>query len=154
MPSQTPTTFGSVDLDRSLRLILLDRLGAVHAEQPLAADDPRATAGRVTAHVAELGLRVERIRGTVSMAGVEVDHVWLAVRARGRGTADRWVLDAAFPLLDPSFVGLLASWVAGTTSTAELATMAAGAGVDQRVLGRIPSRATYRGLPVWSSRDS
>lgn len=153
MPSQTPTTFGSVDLDRSLRLVLLDRLGAAHAAQPLAADDPRGTAGRVSAHVAELGLQVERIRGTVSVAGVEVDHVWLAVRTDGGGPAGRWVLDAAFPLLDPSFVGLLASWVAGTTSTAELAAIAAGSGVDQRVLGRIPARATYRGHPVWSSRD-
>lgn len=153
MPSQTPTTFGSVELDRPLRMVLLDRLAAAHAEQPLAADDPRGTAGRVSTHVTELGLQVERIRGTVSVAGVEVDHVWLAVRADGDGP-DRWVLDAAFPLLDPSFVGLLAGWVAGTTSTAELAASAAGAGVDRRVLGRIPDRATYRGQPVWRSRDS
>lgn len=141
----TSEVFTSIDLDRDLRQMLVHRLTRSHAEQPFAADDPRGVAARVMADVGELGLDAVRIRGTVSVAGVEVDHVWLAVAGH-----PHWVLDASFPLLEPAFVGMLASYVAGMTSSAELAAIAARQGVEQRVLGAIPPAATYRGQPYWS----
>lgn len=143
----TSDLFTSVELDRELRQQLLLRLAALHAQQPFAADDPRAVVDRVAAHVTELGLESVRIRGTVSVSGAEVDHVWLAVAGQ-----QPWVLDASFPLLEPAFAALLAGYVAGTTSSAELAALASTVGVDRRVVGLIPPRATYRGQPYWTAR--
>ncbi|HUG86029.1 MAG TPA: hypothetical protein VMM13_15810 [Euzebya sp.] len=143
----TSEVFASIELDLDLREMLLDRLALSHAEHPFAADDPRGVVARVMTDVGDLGLDAVRIRGTVSVAGVEVDHVWLAVAGR-----PHWVLDASFPLLEPTFVSMLASYVAGTTSAAELAAIAVGQGVDRRVLGAIPPAATYRGQPYWSRR--
>ena len=144
----TSETFSSVELDLDLRGTVVQRLAVAHAARPFAADDPRDVVVRVGGHVAELGLEAVRIRGTVSVAGVEVDHVWLAVA----GPHQRWVLDASFPLLAPDFVGLLAGYVAGTTTSAELAAIGARLGVEQRILGAFPPAASYRGQPYWSAR--
>lgn len=143
----TSDLFTSVELDRDLRQQLLLRLAALHAERPLAADDPREVVARVSTPVSDLGLEAVRIRGTVSVSGVEVDHVWLAVAGQ-----QPWVLDASFPLLEPAFAALLAGYVAGTTTSAELAALASRLGVDRRVVGIIPPRTTYRGQPYWTAR--
>lgn len=141
------TVFTSAPLDAGLEGALLERLRADHHVRPLGADDPRAVATRVAVHLADLGVVATRFRGAVSWAGVEVDHVWLAV-ALPSGPA---VLDAAFPLHVPDFAAALAGYVAGLVSGAELAVLAARAPVEARVFGTFPPRAAYRGQPVWGS---
>ena len=88
-----------------------------------------------------IGCDVVTYRGGLLLAGVEVDHVWLAVDGR--------VLDAAFPLFVEDFVHVLRGWVAGDRPESDLVAAAEGAGVDARVLGRFPVHARYVGAPVW-----
>ncbi|CAN5188291.1 hypothetical protein BH23ACT9_BH23ACT9_08470 [soil metagenome] len=149
--ASTARIFSSVSIDRQLRAALVRRLTVDHAERPFSPGDPRETVVRVGRHLGDLGLQAVRIRGTVTVTGVEVDHVWLAVGSPG---TDGWVLDASLPLREPAFVGALAGYVAGMISGAELAAAALGMGIEQRVLGVFPPSATYRGQPYWSTRSN
>jgi hypothetical protein len=141
--------FTSTPVDDRVRSVLVQRLAQDHADQPFAPDDPRAVVGRAARHLDALGLSGTPIRGTVSIRGVEVDHVWLAI---GGDPAHGWVLDVSLPLLDAAFVAVLTRWVAGLTCDDELIGVAAPLGIDSRVLGIIPPSATYRGRPYWGAR--
>lgn len=123
-----------------LRALLDD----AHAREPFSPTRPRAAARRVGALAAGVGLSARLYRGGVELTGAEVDHVWLAV--------DDVVIDLAFPLFSPAFVGLLPRFVAGEIDADELEDAAAGAGIDERILGLLPPRVHYVGAPVWAQR--
>ncbi|MEX2620621.1 MAG: hypothetical protein WD250_10410 [Egibacteraceae bacterium] len=135
------TRFHSQPLPRELDRELRRRLVAAHREDPLAVD-ARRTVRRVAALAADLGMAVTVYRGGLDLHGSEVDHVWLDVDGR--------VIDAAFPLFVDRFVEVLRRFVAGDASAEELAAAAAGASVEERVLGLFPTRTGYLGRPVWS----
>lgn len=129
-----------------MRAPLVSCLTDVHARQPLLPDNPRDAVARVDAHLDRFGVVAVRIRGTVSLSGVEVDHVWLAARV---GDGLPWVLDPAFPLHAPAFIACLAGYVAGTTTRSRLAEIAALTRIEDRVIGEVPIAAVYRGSPYW-----
>lgn len=137
------TRFHSQPLPQELDVELRRRLVAAHQEEPLAVD-ARRTVRRVAALAAELGIPVTVYRGGLDLRGSEVDHVWLDVGGR--------VVDAAFPLFVDRFVEVLRRFVAGDADAEEVAGAAAGASVEERVLGLFPTRTGYLGQPVWSQR--
>ncbi|WP_370324840.1 hypothetical protein [Euzebya sp.] len=140
--------FTSIALDPAVRGRLIATLSGLHAERPLSAADPRDAVGRLQGALDALGLDAVRIRGAVGHAGVEVDHVWLAVRS---GPGGPWVLDAAFPLHQPTFLAALSGYVAGTTTREELDAIARRSRIEDRVIGELPARTTYRGRPYWGT---
>lgn len=140
-----PTRFESQPLPSALARELRRRLTAAHRDEPLSAVDARATVRRVTAIAAELGIHPTIYRGGLDLGGSEVDHVWVDLHGR--------VVDAAFPLFVDEFVGVLRRFVAGDAAADELAAAAAGAGVEERVLGLFPASAGYIGQPVWFQRS-
>jgi len=135
-------------LDRKVR----SRLRAAHRQEPFSPADPRAAAQRAAQVLAPLGLEVTVFRGGLDLRGAEVDHLWLAGFAAGAPDGGPFVLDPAFPLFDRDFVALLRSYVAGDGSREDLAAAAAGADLDDRVLGEFPPPINYLGSPVWSQR--
>lgn len=141
-----PRSFDSTDLVPELRDALVPLLRDAHDTEPFTPRDPRAGTRRALSLVESVGLSAITIRGAVDVAGVEVDHIWLAV---ADDAGDPWVLDPAFPLHQRSFVSMLGGYVAGVLSADDLAAAAAGAGLDDRVVGRFPRGTTYRGEPVW-----
>lgn len=149
MPDSPPTRFGSTALDPRWRRRILPPLDALHAAAPFTPRDPRDGLRRAGLVVEQVGLEVVTIRGTVAIAGVEVDHVWLAV-TDGEGAP--WVLDPSFPLHDRAFTALLPGYVAGDVSLDDLHLAAARSALSQRVVGTFPDGTGYRGQPVWGSR--
>ena len=139
-----PTMFEPQPLPRDVDTDLRFRLRRAHADEPFSTADPRDTTRRVADIAAALGLSTTMYRGGVDLRGTEVDHVWLDVGGR--------VVDAAFPLFRHDFVSVLRQFVAGDVSADVLESSAAGAGVDQRVLGLFPAPIRYLGAPIWSSR--
>lgn len=143
-----PTRFGSRDPLPRWRDALVPLLEDAHGDRPFSPKDPREGLHRATELVRTVGLEVVTIRGSVAVGGVEVDHVWLAVADEA---GEPWVLDPAFPLHSQSFIDLLAGYVAGTVTSADLARAAEGLGLADRVIGRFPRGTGYRGEPVWGS---
>lgn len=139
------TRFRSRPLPPGSGAQLRERIAQLHRDDPLSAVDARATVRRVAAVAWQLGLPSTVYRGGLDLRGWEVDHVWLDVDGR--------VVDAAFPLFVEDFVEVLRRFVAGDSSDDELALAAAGAGVDERVLGVFPPTTGYLGRPVWSQRS-
>lgn len=139
------TRFRSQPLPGGMDHRLRRRLAREHRAEPLSAVDPRATVRRVSVVAEELGLRATVYRGGVDLRGSEVDHVWLDIEGR--------VVDAAFPLFAADFVEVLRRFVAGDAPPEELAEAAAGATVEERVLGLFPPTAGYLGQPVWTQRS-
>ena len=139
-----PIAFQSRPLPGEVSPPLRRRLVQAHGSQPFSADDPREAARRAATIAEELGLSVTVYRGALDLAGSEVDHVWVDLNGH--------VIDVAFPLFVPTFVDGLRRYVVGDIEAAELAAIAASAGVDQRVLGEFPAPLRYRGEPVWSAR--
>lgn len=119
-------------------------LAQEHRLRPFSAVDPRETVRRVAGVAHALGLRSTVYRGAVDLRGAEIDHVWLELDGR--------VVDAAFPLLEEAFVGVLRRFVAGDVEADELAGAADAFSLDGRVLGRFPESIRYIGEPVWTSR--
>ncbi len=140
------TVYSSTSLSPGLLDRLLVVLGDAHRERPLLPDAPRDVVHRAEARMATVGLRSVRIRGTVSYAGVEVDHVWLAV---SDDSHTPFVVDAAFPLHVRAFAEALAGYVAGTVTSADLVAVAEGTRLEDRVIGSFPAVAGYRGQPYW-----
>ena len=136
--------FQSRPLPKRVAAALRARLRDAHGSQPFDALDPRHAARRVVDIAADLGLEPTVVRGSLDLDGTEVDHLWLDVEGR--------VVDVAFPLFVPTFVLSLRRWVTGDIEGEQLAAVAAGAGVEQRVLGEFPAPVRYRGQPVWTSR--
>ncbi|CAN5856566.1 hypothetical protein BH24ACT15_BH24ACT15_19950 [soil metagenome] len=142
--------FASSPLEPSLREPLVKGLAQVHADHPLLPNDPRGAAARVAGLLDRLGWSAVVTRGRLGLAAVEIDHVWLAVSSdRDHTEPAPWVLDAVFPLHEPSFLGSLPGYVAGTTSREELSALAAAARIEDRVLGEFPPDAVYWGTPGW-----
>jgi hypothetical protein len=148
----TPTVFRSTPLPQDVAARLVPRLATAHRRAPFSPLDPRDAARRVAAICADAGLSCTVIRGGVDLAGVEVDHVWLAVAPAVAGTG-AWVVDAAFPLFAADFVDVLRGYVAGDAEAEDLVRVAASAGLEHRVVGRFPAPVRYRGRPVWSARQ-
>lgn len=119
-------------------------LARAHELEPFSPVRPRATARRVGALAAGIGLAARLYRGGVELNGVEVDHVWL-------GVGDT-VIDVAFPLFMPHFRSLLPRFVAGDIEPEDLESAAARSGIDDRVLGLLPPMTRYIGQPVWAER--
>lgn len=148
-----PVRFHSRPLPADVRREVRSRLGAAHDEQPFSPADPRAAATRAALALAPLGLQIVVYRGGLDLRGAEVDHVWLAgVVDDGAPDAGPFVFDPSFPLFDLDFVVALRSYVAGDGSREDLAAVAAGADLDERVLGEFPPPINYLGSPVWSQR--
>ncbi|HUH08087.1 MAG TPA: hypothetical protein VML96_09800 [Egibacteraceae bacterium] len=135
-------------LPRPLARRVVSRLSRAHGDEPFSAVDARDTVRRVARIVAGLGLEATVFRGAVDLRGAEVDHVWLVVGSSERDSG--WVVDVAFPLFVAPFVDALRRFVAGDASADELATAAAMAGLDDRVVGVFPAGTGYLGRPVWS----
>ncbi len=125
---------------RALRVRLVDE----HGREPFSALDARGCVRRVAAIAEELGLRSTVYRGGLDLRGSEVDHLWLDVSGR--------VVDVAYPLFVEEFVAVLRGYVAGDAGPGDIASAAALAGVDERVVGEFPAALAYRGTPVWSAR--
>lgn len=139
-----PIAFRSQPLPTDAATQLRRRLTQTHLQEPFSALDPRRAAQRTTSIARELGLEVTLYRGALDLMGTEVDHVWIDFQGR--------VIDVAFPLFVPSFVAVLRDFVVGDAQPADLDTAAAGAGLEDRVLGEFPKPMQYRGEPVWSAR--
>lgn len=137
--------FVSRDLPQPGGHALRELLRQAHEHEPFSPVRPRITARRVGALAAGVGLGARLYRGGVELDGAEVDHVWLAV--------DDVVIDLAFPLFLPQFRSLLPRFVAGDIEPEQLESAAALAGIDERVLGRLPPSTRYVGHPVWVDRD-
>jgi hypothetical protein len=137
------------DVATDLRLLL----AGAHSTTPFSSADVRATVNRVRLLLADLPVRATVYRGGLDLAGVEVDHVWLALSGEPPWPGPGVVLDAAFPLLDDDFVGVLRCFVAGDADPEALDAAAARTDVTARVVGVFPARMRYLGRPVWSSRS-
>lgn len=159
----TTTVFRSQHLPPPLARGLRDRLVDAHRTRPFSPADPRESLKRVSAIAEQLGLTTTVYRGSLDIAGAEVDHLWLAaetghgespgVHAAARsGGSGAFVVDQSFPLFNADFLTVLRRWVAGDADDEQLAEAAAVADVDARVLGVIPSGLRYLGAPVWSAR--
>jgi hypothetical protein len=122
------------------------RLWREHAAAPFSAVDSRGTVRRVERVLRALGLSATVYRGALGLPGAEVDHLWVEVDGR--------VVDAALPVLDESFVALLRRFVAEDLTPEELASAAARATLDRRVVGEFPDTVRYIGAPLWSARRS
>lgn len=138
------TPFQSRPLPDTIGGVLRERLAAEHVASPFSPLDPRAAARRVVDVVADLGGTATVYRGTLDLRGSEVDHVWIGVDDR--------VVDVTFPLFVRGFVDVLRDFVAGDADSSDLANAAAGAGLEDRVLGVFPPPLRYRGAPVWAAR--
>ena len=139
-----PIAFRSQPLPADAALQLRRRLTQTHLREPFSALDPRRAAQRTTLIAKELGLEMTLYRGSLDLLGSEVDHVWIDFQGR--------VIDVAFPLFVPAFVAVLRDFVVGDAEPADLDSAAAGASLDERVLGEFPKPMQYRGAPVWSAR--
>jgi hypothetical protein len=148
-----PTVFRSTALPDDVAARVVPRLADAHRLTPFSPLDPRDATRRVAGICAEAGLTCTVIRGGVDLAGVEVDHVWLAVAPPGIA-GGAWVVDAAFPLFADDFVTVLRGYVAGDAEAEDLLRIAAQAGLEHRVVGRFPAPVRYRGRPVWSARHA
>ena len=136
--------FLSQPLRPAVAQALRARLGVAHAAEPFSPLDPRATVKRVALVVRDIGAEGTVFRGGLDLRGSEIDHLWLDV--------DGCVVDLAFPVFVDDFVVVLRRYVAGDARPADLAAIAAVAGVDERVLGLFPAPLRYCGEPVWSAR--
>ncbi|CAN5782906.1 hypothetical protein BH23ACT10_BH23ACT10_13870 [soil metagenome] len=136
--------FVSRDLPQPGGHALRSLVRRAHDVEPFSPVQPRATARRVGALAAGVGLVARLYRGGVEVHGVEVDHVWLGV--------DDVVIDLAFPLFTQHFRALLPRFVAGEIEPEDLVSAASDTGVDERVLGLLPPKTRYIGQPVWVDR--
>ena len=131
-------------------------LRAAHRQRPFSSADPRETARRVTALLADLPVVTRVYRGALDLRGIEVDHVWVALAGPApdgeASSAETYVLDAAFPLFEESFVELLRQFVLGETTAEQLEEVALLTGLETRVFGDFPRPMRYLGEPVWSHR--
>lgn len=144
------TVFEPRPLPRSVAGAFRRRLHEAHVRDPFSSVDPRSTVRRVSAIAASMNLETAVYRGGLELEGIEVDHVWLAVRLPESDDVPR-VVDASFPLFVEEFVETLRRFVAGDVSPERLSAVAAAAGVDERVIGLFPPPMRYLGMPVWSS---
>ncbi len=140
----TARRFVSRPLPPALAGPLRVRLRGAHRREPFSAVDTRGTIRRVRSILSDLGVEATVYRGGLDLQGSEVDHVWLDVGGR--------VVDVAFPLYVVDFVAALRCYVTGDVDDGALATVAAGAGVEDRVVGEFPAPLRYVGGPVWSAR--
>lgn len=135
---------------RALSADVRARLGEEHRRRPFVASDVRDAVRRAAGTLTDLPVSAVTFRGGLQLRGVEVDHIWLVLRAED--AEDPCVIDVAFPLFAEDFVALLPRFVAGEVEREELDDVGRDAALDQRVLGRMPRSVRYCGMPVWSSR--
>jgi hypothetical protein len=149
-----PQSFDPRPLPPSVAAQLRGRLGEAHRAEPFSTLQPRATAQRVVAIVERVGLQATLYRGGVDLRGSEADHVWLGGAVPPDVDTPAYVVDVAYPLFAEEFLATLRAFVAGDAPPERLAEVAAGAGLEDRVLGVFPEPVRYLGTPVWSARSA
>lgn len=137
--------FDSRPLPSRLIDAIAQRLAVAHAAEPFSPLEPRQAVRRVSEMLERVGEDPVVYRGALGLVGVEVDHLWLAVRGH--------VIDVAFPLLREEFLTVLPGYVAGDVPAEALLAAADDAGLEARVLGSFPREVRYLGRPVWVARN-
>lgn len=139
-----PVSFVSRPLPAHLERRLREALTAGHRREPFSPGDTRDAVRRVVELGAGLDAAARVFRGGLDLRGHEVDHVWVSF--------DGVVVDAAYPLHDPTFVDTLRRFVAGELEAGALDKAADGSDMTDRILGVFPEPVRYIGSPVWSDR--